>query len=194
MHTRSTIRSGPTSMSPPATDTPSCPTTSGWPVPIDTLYAPLTVVTCTFVNWLRFATARSRCIEQLVRRLALRAGGGDLAVQRGDLAGVGVDLRDRAGERLLTPGEAGCSCGRGVDLVGERLRAAHQRLPRRRRAGRSRPTAGREIARHAGANTRGRIAHEVVQLRQHRVVGVQRTAGGLRVIELLWSGTSCMNA
>src|SRR5471030_2389664 len=36
------------------------PETSGWPVPIDTLYAPLTVVTCTFVNWLRFDTAVSR--------------------------------------------------------------------------------------------------------------------------------------
>ena len=125
-------------------------------------------------------------IEQLVRLLAARAGDVDLLVEIGDLLRVAVDLRDGARQlRVDALAQLVVLLAGRVDLIRERLRAAHQRLARggAARRVRHRLQAG-EVARDALRDALGRIADEVVQLRDQRVIRAGRAARRLRVVHL----------
>jgi len=125
-------------------------------------------------------------IEQLVRLLAARAGDVDLLVEIGDLLRVAVDLRDGARQlRVDALTQLVVLLAGRVDLIRERLRAAHQRLARggAARGIRDRLQAGKVI-RDALRDALGRIADEVVQLRDQRIVRARRAARRLRVVHL----------
>ncbi|ABA51048.1 Planctomycete extracellular domain protein [Burkholderia pseudomallei 1710b] len=126
-------------------------------------------------------------VEELVRRLALRARRRDLLVQLRDLRGVAVDLRDGVGElRIHALAQLRVLLAGGDELARECLRVAHRGLARGRvrRVVRDRLQAG-EVVRDRGRDAGRRAADVIVQLRDERVVGRQRAALRLRGVQLV---------